>query len=159
MSPGKNLLSVGQAITFNRTLAVKAGLPVMSPSAGCGHGPRESTDARKNLLVRDQRRLRQTGLGLSTTFLRAPCPGTSRPADDGTDPEPSVPTSSCVSLLQFFKLRLELRQLDDARGSSGHRFGCWPRPLGQVPALALRAGHGAGSNWRAAHAQPRTFRQ
>jgi hypothetical protein len=43
--------------------------------------------------------------------------------------------------LQFFKLRLELRQLDDARGSGGHGRGCWPRPrpLGQVPALALGA--------------------
>jgi hypothetical protein len=60
--------------------------------------------------------------------------------------------------LQFFKLRLELLQLDDARGSGGHRRGCWPRPLGQVPALALGAGHGAGPNWRAAHARP-PFRQ
>jgi hypothetical protein len=28
------------------------------------------------------------GRGLSTTFLRAPCGGASRPADDSTDPEP-----------------------------------------------------------------------
>jgi hypothetical protein len=28
------------------------------------------------------------GPALSTTFLRAPCRGTSRPADDSTDPEP-----------------------------------------------------------------------
>jgi hypothetical protein len=61
--------------------------------------------------------------------------------------------------LQFLKLRLELRQLDDARRSGDHRRGCRPRPLGQVPALALGAGQGAGSNWRAAHARPRMFRQ
>jgi hypothetical protein len=34
------------------------------------------------------------GSGLSTAFLRAPCMGASRPADDSTDPKPSAPGKS-----------------------------------------------------------------
>jgi hypothetical protein len=49
--------------------------------------------------------------------------------------------------LQFFKLRLQLRQLDDARGSGDHRRGCWPSHefnrvdnagAGQIPSHASR---------------------